>query len=209
MKNDKKKKGLLLSALGTGIASVGLMIAAAVTPAHEIGNDNGGDSSGDGSNKIILPEEELSHPKESESIFDKIPVFLRSLISIPLVIIGTLLMKLLNAALKVVVAPVISFLLGWLGIFLILLVIILLILKLLFPDKKLRELINVKLIITVLIGSFIIRVSQVVLPHVWDSYSDYEFTVTFLLGLTVVMIVVIPAVIKKRREPRIIYDMDI
>lgn len=208
MKNDKKKKGLLLSALGTGIASVGLMIAAAVTPAHEIGNDNAGDSSGNGSNKIILPEEEISHPSDDQSFFDKIPVFLRSIISIPLVLLGTLLMKLINAALKVVVAPVISFLLGWLGIFLILMVIILLILKLLFPDKKLRELINVKLIVTVLIGSFIIRLSQVVLPNIWNSYKDYEFAITFLLGLTVVMIVIIPAVIKKRREPKIIYSID-
>lgn len=208
MKNEKKKKGLLLSALGTGIASVGLMIAASVTPAHEIGSENNGDA-GDGENKITLNEGDVyAESKEKESIIDKIPMILRSIIAVPLMIIGTLLLKLMNAALKVIAMPIVSFLLGWLGIFLLLLLIILICLKLIFPDKKLRELINKKLIITVLIGSFIIRLTQVILPKVWNGYSDYEFAITLCEGLTVILIVLIPALIHKAKEPTLVYNID-
>lgn len=208
MKNDKKKKGLLLSALGTGIASIGLMIAASVTPAHEIGSENQGDT-GNNENKITLDESDVyAESKEKENILDKIPMILRSIIGVPLMIIGTILLKLMNAALKIVAMPIISFLLGWLGIFLLLLLIILICLKLIFPDKKLRELINKKLIITVLIGSLVIRLSQVILPNVWDSYSEYEFAITLCLGLIIIMIVIIPALIKKAKEPTLVYNMD-
>lgn len=208
MNGDKKKKAKLITTIGTAIASLGLMVAGAFASPEDILEYSKGEL--DDKNTTTITGDNYYHYETiKQSLIEKIPLILRAIIGVPLWLIGSLLIKLFNGVLKIVLSPIISFLLGWLFIFLLLLGIILLCLKLIFPNKKLKELINKKLIITVHIGSLIIRLSQIILPKIWSDYSYYEFSITLLLGLIVILIVLIPALIKKSKEPKLIIDMDV
>lgn len=209
MDKDRNKKVKIVTAISTGIATLGLMVAGAFASPSDI-LEYSKDQELDDKNQTTLSGDNYYHYEiKKESIIEKIPIVIRAIIGVPLWIIGTLLIKFFNGIVKLVLSPIISFLLGWLFIFLILFGIIILCLKLIFPDKKLKELVNKKIIITCLIGSLVIRLTQIILPKVWPDYSYFSFSITLILGLVVMLIVLIPALIKKGKEPKLIYDLDI
>lgn len=209
MGKDKKSKAKLITTIGTAIASLGLMVAGAFASPEDILEYSKDQELDDKNTTTLTGDNYFKYETIKESAIEKIPLIIRAVIGVPLWIIGTLLIKLFNSVLKLVLSPIISFLLGWLFIFLILLGILLLCLKVIFPDKKIKDLLSKKLIITCLIGSLIIRLSQIILRKVWNDYSIYEFTITLILGLVVILIVLIPALIKKSKEPKLIIDMDV
>lgn len=207
MEKKEKKKGLLFSAIAGGIATLSLAFTALATPAQEFHEEQEEGEQQD-PNKIVLPEVEEEHENTQESILEKIPILIRSAFCAVFWAIGTILLKIVKSAIAFVAHPVIAFFLGWLGIFGILFLIILICLKLLFPDKKLRELINKRILLTTIIGSLIIQCIRTFLPLFWEGYSDYEFTITFVSGLIVILIVLIPEIIKYASEPTIVYEFD-
>ena len=81
-------------------------------------------------------------------------------------------------------------------IFFILLIVVIIVLKLLFPNKKIRELVDKEMIFYLFISSIIIKIIDIFFKN-----SDYRYLIIFFLGL----IVIVPIIIKKSREPVIIY----
>lgn len=209
MNKDKKNKAKLVTTIGTAIASLGLMVAGAFASPEDI-LEYSKDQELDNKNTTTLSGDNYyKYETIKENIIEKIPLMIRAIIGVPLWLLGSFLIKLFNGVLKLVLSPFISFLLGWLFIFLLLFGIIILCLKMIFPDKKIKELINIRIIVIVLIGSLLIRISQIVLPKIWNDYTYYEYAITLILGLLVILSIVIPALIKKSKEPKLIIDMDI
>ena len=193
----KRKFAVVLSA---AVASAGLFLASAFSsPTDLLQNLRNNEDEHNATVEIAKME------YKKQSFIEQIPFLIRACVALPLWLIGTLLLKLISGLVKLVLSPVISFILSLLLIFFMLLGIILLVLKLLFPDKSIKELLSKKVIITTFIGSLIIKIVDVILKHTWTNYNNYRFLIIFILGLLTISIVIIPILIKKSREPRIIY----
>ena len=190
----------MLVALSAAATSAGLFLASAFSsPSDFLQNLRNNEDEHNATVEVAKIE------YKKQSFIEQIPYLIRACVALPLWLIGTLLLKLISGIVKLVLSPVISFILSLLLIFFILLGIILLVLKLLFPDKSIKELLTKKVIITTFIGSLIIKIVDVILKHTWTNYNDYRFLIIFILGLLTISIVIIPILIKKSREPRIIY----
>ena len=198
MEEKRKKKAVVV--LSAAIASAGLFLASAFSsPTDLLENLRNNEDEHNATVEIAQSE------YKKKSFIEQIPFLIRASLALPLWLVGTLLLKLISGLVKLVLSPIISFILSLLLIFFILLGIILLVLKLLFPDKSIKELLNKKIIITTFIGSLTIKTVDVILKHCWTNYNNYCFLIIFILGLIVISIVIVPILIKKSREPRIIY----
>ena len=192
-----------MAALAAGVASLGFMVASAFSSPTDI-LEGVRDSEDDENNiTIINVSKEI---KKKGSILEKIPFLIRALVGIPLWFLGTLLIKLVTGVVKLVLAPIISFVLAWLFVFLMLLCVILLCLKLLFPNTPIKEFINKNFLITVAICSLAIKAIDLFMNKIVSSYNNYRFLVIFILGLISISIVIVPIVIKKSKEPKLICD---
>lgn len=197
---EEKGKRKIAVALSAAVASAGLFLASAFSsPTDLLQNLRNNEDEHNATVEIAKME------YKKQSFIEQIPFLIRACVALPLWLIGTLLLKLISGLVKLVLSPVISFILSLLLIFFMLLGIILLVLKLLFPDKSIKELLSKKVIITTFIGSLIIKIVDVILKHTWTNYNNYRFLIIFILGLLTISIVIIPILIKKSREPRIIY----
>ena len=197
---EEKGKRKIAVALSAAVASAGLFLASAFSsPTDLLENLRNNEDEHNATVEIAKME------YKKQSFIEQIPFLIRACVALPLWLIGTLLLKLISGLVKLVLSPVISFILSLLLIFFILVGIILLVLKLLFPDKSIKELLSKKVIITTFIGSLIIKIVDVILKHIWTNYNNYRFLIIFILGLLTISVVIIPILIKKSREPRIIY----
>lgn len=197
---EKGKNKKVLVALSAAATSAGLFLASAFSsPSDLLQNLRNNEDEHNATVEVAKIE------YKKQSFIEQIPYLIRACVALPLWLIGTLILKFISGLVKLVLSPVISFILSLLLIFFILLGIILLVLKLLFPDKSIKELLTKKVIITTFIGSLIIKIVDVILKHTWTNYNDYRFLIIFILGLLTISIVIIPILIKKSREPRIIY----
>ncbi len=197
---EEKGKRKIAVVLSAAVASAGLFLASAFSsPTDLLENLRNNEDEHNATVEIAKME------YKKQSFIEQIPFLIRACVALPLWLIGTLLLKLISGLVKLVLSPVISFILSLLLIFFMLLGIILLVLKLLFPDKSIKELLSKKVIITTFIGSLIIKIVDVILKHTWTNYNNYRFLIIFILGLLTISIVIIPILIKKSREPRIIY----
>lgn len=197
---EKGKNKKVLVALSAAATSAGLFLASAFSsPSDLLQNLRNNEDEHNATVEVAKIE------YKKQSFIEQIPYLIRACVALPLWLIGTLILKFISGLVKLVLSPVISFILSLLLIFFILLGIILLVLKLLFPDKSIKELLTKKVIITTFIGSLIIKIVDVILKHTWINYNDYRFLIIFILGLLTISIVIIPILIKKSREPRIIY----
>ena len=197
---EKGKNKKVLVALSAAATSAGLFLASSFSsPSDLLQNLRNNEDEHNATVEVAKIE------YKKQSFIEQIPYLIRACVALPLWLIGTLILKFISGLVKLVLSPVISFILSLLLIFFILLGIILLVLKLLFPDKSIKELLTKKVIITTFIGSLIIKIVDVILKHTWTNYNDYRFLIIFILGLLTISIVIIPILIKKSREPRIIY----
>ena len=197
---EKGKNKKVLVALSAAATSAGLFLASAFSsPSDLLQNLRNNEDEHNATVEVAKIE------YKKQSFIEQIPYLIRACVALPLWLIGTLILKFISGLVKLVLSPVISFILSLLLIFFILLGIILLVLKLLFPDKSIKELLTKKVIFTTFIGSLIIKIVDVILKHTWTNYNDYRFLIIFILGLLTISIVIIPILIKKSREPRIIY----
>ncbi|MBR2578504.1 MAG: hypothetical protein IKE38_06175, partial [Erysipelotrichaceae bacterium] len=144
MKKDRKKKKIIATLAAT-ITGIGVLVSGAfASPEDVINNELNVD-------KAII-ETGAKEVKKS-SFLDKIPVFLRAVIGVPLWLVGHLIMKLVSTLLKVTLMPAWKFLIIWLVFFLIVLFIVVICIRILFPDMPLREILTKKLILSVAGGT--------------------------------------------------------
>lgn len=200
MKKNNDKKVVL--AFSTLIASFGLFVASAFSSPTDllenVRNDNDDDHN-------LIVEQAIKETK-TKSFVESIPYLIRVLIGIPLWFIGTVLIKLVTKLFKILLTPIIKFILMWLLLFVALFVVTLIILKILFPDKSLKELISKKMIISLLCSSLAINIIDFVFARIFENYHTYRFLVIFILGLISIVIVIVPLLIKESRRPKLIID---
>lgn len=143
---------------------------------------------------------------KKQGLIQRIPLFFKYLFLLPLWIIGNIIIRTFDKVLKLITMPVIKVLIKLLLTFLILFSIILIILKLLYPEKKLSELISKKLILVTFILSVILVVVDYILIKYLDNYVLYKDIVIFVLGLIGLIRIIYPFYKRKHNEPRIIYE---
>lgn len=194
---SKKNKNFFATVIAS-VAGIGILLASAFNSPEEVINDDLNE------NKVIVKSEIKN--KQKQSFVDRIPLFLRAIIGVPLWILGNLLIKLIDKLAKLTLMPFLKFLLMWFLLFLVILLIIVLCIKILFPEIPFRKIINKKLIINVAIGTFIISVVNIVMPLIWKEYVDYKYTVTFILGLVLIILNILPFIKEKSKINSIVYD---
>ncbi len=200
MKKGKNKKiALALSALAT---SAGLFLASAFSSPTDL-LENIKDGNDDDHNLIV---ETTLKVKNEKTFIERIPFIIKALLALPLWLIGTILIKLIASLFKLILSPILRLLLFWLLLFCLLFVITLIILKLIFPNKSLKELIGKKMIVSLLLSSLAITIIDFSFMRLFKEYEPYRFLVIFSLGLVSIGIVVIPLVVKESRTPKLIVD---
>lgn len=177
------KKKLLLS-ISITLASIGMLMANSDDLFKKADEDH---------ERIV---EMQTQYVRRQSFVERIPFIIRLCLGFPLWLLGTLIIKFVSTLIKIVISPVITFVLSALLIFFILLIVVVIVLKLLFPNKKIRELVDKEMIFYLFISSIIIKIIDIFFKN-----SDYRYLIIFILGL----IVIVPIIIKKSREPVIIY----
>lgn len=198
MKKNKKK---IIKTAAT-ISGIGVLIANLFESPKDIINNE------PINNAHIETINNKTHINLVSTIIEKIPLLFKIFVLIPLWIIGSIIIKIINKLLLLITSPILKFLLRTLIIFIILLIIVLLILKLLFPDKKIKELINKKLIISIFIASIILNITDLILMKN-TKYQKIKSIIIFSLGLILILLILRPFIIKKYYEPKIIYDHSI
>ena len=151
-----KKKNFIATVLAS-LAGIGILLASAFNSPDEIINDDLNE------NKAVVKSEIKN--KQKLSFIDRIPLFLKAIVGVPLWILGNLLLKLIDKLAKLTLLPFLKYLLIWFLLFLIILIIIALCIKLLFPEIPFRKIINKKLILNVAIGTFIISILNNFINH--------------------------------------------
>lgn len=194
---SKTKKNFFATFIAS-IAGIGILLTSAFNSPEEVINDDLNE------NKVIVKAEVKNRQKQS--FVDRIPLFLRAIIGVPLWILGNLLIKFVDKLAKLTLMPFLNFLLIWLLLFLIILLIIVLCIKILFPEIPFRKILNKKLILNVTIGTFIISIINVVMPLIFNNYIDYKYTVIFILGLILIIMNILPFVREKSKISAIVYD---
>lgn len=194
----RKKKKLIIAST---ISSIGLLTANLFSSPKEIIKNQ----TIDNSHIEIMNNNSYI---QSSSIIDKIPLLFKVLVLIPLWLLGTIVIKALNKLLLLIGSPLLRFLIRTLLIFLILLLIIIFILKLLFPNKKLKELITKKLILYTFVGSIVLNIVDLLLSKN-KKYQKIKNTVLLILGIIILLLILKPFIKKKYYEPKIIYDHSI
>lgn len=190
MDTSKIKKKLITFVVGIGVL-LGVVSAAKYdNPKELIDNKYKQD-------KDATIEEPLETKQASSSVANKIPAIIKSLLLLPLWIIGSLILNLLDKAIKLVGAPFLSFLLSVLFLFLILLFIVVSVIKFLCPELTLKQILNKKLVISVLVSSFVMVCLDRLFLNLFDSYENIRRLIRFVLGLLVILFLVLD-VIKSR-----------
>ena len=198
MKKNKKK---IIKTAAT-ISGIGVLIANLFESPKDIINNE------PINNAHIETYKNTKHVNLISRLIEKIPLIFKILVIIPLWIIGSLIIKIFNKLLLLITSPILKFILRTLIIFIILLIIVLLILKLLFPDKTIKELINKKLIISIFIASLILNITDLILMKN-SKYQKIKTIVLFSIGLLLLLLILRTFIFKKYYEPKIIYDHSI
>ena len=135
-----------------------------------------------------------------------IPVKIRTIFFVPLWAIGHILITLLEMLFQNIFIPIASQIGGFLVETLILLLVAAICIKILFPDMPWSKIFSKKFILSVLIGSVIIRIVDLILPHFIENYKTYRIIIKFTIGLIATGIILKPF-IKKKLENRVSYEI--
>ena len=135
-----------------------------------------------------------------------IPVKIRTIFFVPLWAIGHILITLLEMLFQNIFIPIASQIGGFLVETLILLLVAAICIKILFPDMPWSKIFSKKFILSVLIGSVIIRIVDLILPHFIENYKTYRMIIKFTIGLIATGIILKPF-IKKKLENRVTYEI--
>lgn len=206
MKKNKKRRKKLVAGTIAAATSAAILVGSSVTSNDEFlrqQNNNKEDH-------IMVIEEAI--PENIQETFamkicHAIPDIIKYCIVIPLWIAAHLLLKMIKALILGVLSPIISFIVHLLLLFILILLIIVICVKLMFPERPIKDILTKKLVIGVFIGCFLIELGDVLLPKVWQEFTDYRYLFQFVGGLIIVTIALIPYIkeyVKLKHEPQII-----
>ena len=147
-----------------------------------------------------------SFKERLKKLIYRIPVKIRTIFFVPLWAIGHILISLLEILFQNIFIPIVSQIGGFLVETAIILLIAAICIKIMFPDMPWSKIFSRKFILSVLIGSLVIRIVDLVLPHFIDNYKTYRMIIKFVIGLIATGIILKPF-IKKKLENRISYEI--
>ena len=147
-----------------------------------------------------------SFKERLKKLIYRIPVKIRTIFFVPLWAIGHILISLLEILFQNIFIPIVSQIGGFLVETAIILLITAICIKIMFPDMPWSKIFSRKFILSVLIGSLVIRIVDLVLPHFIDNYKTYRMIIKFVIGLIATGIILKPF-IKKKLENRISYEI--
>ncbi|MBR0461307.1 MAG: hypothetical protein IJJ00_01160 [Erysipelotrichaceae bacterium] len=197
MKRNRKKRRII-AILAATIAGIGVLLSGTYTTPEDLINNETADD------KTII--EAGSKQVRRSSFLERIPLFIRAIIGVPLWFIGHLILKAVNGLLKITLLPVWKFLITWLLLFLLILLIVVICIKLLFPELTLREILSKKLILTVAFGTLAITVIDLILPRFLENYDKFKYDCIYILGLVLIVLIMFPYIRKRVRTPKIIHE---
>ena len=195
--NNKKKKRLkqkLKIGAAATIVSASILLGASVEdPSSLI------DSSDDDSNHIVIEDNQKTG--FMETMVHRIPLVIRCLLLIPLWALGNLLIHILN--------PFKNVFLEFLLTFLVMTFIFVIIMKMLFPDMKLKDILNRKNLIILLLSSLGITVFNRVMIIINEDYRHYVAIFRFSIGIIILSLMLRPFIkLKRKIDSIIIPDID-
>ena len=147
-----------------------------------------------------------SFKERLKKLIYRIPVKIRAIFFVPLWAIGHILISLLEILFQNIFIPIVSQIGGFLVETAIILLVSAICIKIMFPDMPWAKIFSRKFILSVLIGSLVIRIVDLVLPHFIDNYKTYRMIIKFVIGLIATGIILKPF-IKKKLENRISYEI--
>ena len=147
-----------------------------------------------------------SFKERLKKLIYRIPVKIRAIFFVPLWAIGHILISLLEILFQNIFIPIVSQIGGFLVETAIILLVSAICIKIMFPDMPWSKIFSRKFILSVLIGSLVIRIVDLVLPHFIDNYKTYRMIIKFVIGLIATGIILKPF-IKKKLENRISYEI--
>ena len=208
---DKKKKAIL--GIMAGLTTFSVTLGSLFESAEELKRDypktpKAVVESIDDYSEDNLENNEVhdSFKERLKKLIYRIPVKIRTIFFVPLWAIGHVLISLAEMLFETLFVPLAQQIGGFLIETLILLLVAAVCIKILFPDMPWSKIFSKKFILSVLIGSVLIRILDIVLPRFIENYKTYRLIVKFTLGLIATGIILKPF-IKKKLENRVSYEI--
>ena len=208
---DKKKKAIL--GIMAGLTTFSVTLGSLFESAEELKRDypktpKAVVESIDDYSEDNLENSEVhdSFKERLKKLIYRIPVKIRTIFFVPLWAIGHVLISLAEMLFETLFVPLAQQIGGFLIETLILLLVAAVCIKILFPDMPWSKIFSKKFILSVLIGSVLIRILDIVLPRFIENYKTYRLIVKFTLGLIATGIILKPF-IKKKLENRVSYEI--
>ena len=208
---DKKKKAML--GIMAGLTTFSVTLGSLFESAEELKRDypktpKAVVESIDDYSEDNLENNEVhdSFKERLKKLIYRIPVKIRTIFFVPLWAIGHVLISLAEMLFETLFVPLAQQIGGFLIETLILLLVAAVCIKILFPDMPWSKIFSKKFILSVLIGSVLIRILDIVLPRFIENYKTYRLIVKFTLGLIATGIILKPF-IKKKLENRVSYEI--
>lgn len=155
------------------------------------------------------PEQEKQKSVFEEKLRDliyRIPVKVRMFLCVPLWFLGTFLISLTDLLANTLLAPIGHIILNFVLHVLLLLAVIGICVKILFPDMPWSKIFNKRTLLLTILGSILLSLCDIFMPMVWEDYRLYRNIAKFVLGLTVILIILRPFLKKKWKE-RFTYEI--
>lgn len=182
---DKKqlKKKVEIS-LAASVASFSILTATMIDNPSELFSTYQDDDK----NHLVLASKDK---KQASPFINKIPLWIKVFLIIPLWALGSLLLK--------IVKPFTNLFLRFIVTFLVLSLITYIVMKLLFPDLKFKDIFNKRTIIILLVTSFVLTIASLLLPLLDKEYRNFIIVVDFVGGLLGLTITLLPLIIIKKK----------
>lgn len=131
------------------------------------------------------------------------PIVVKILIGVPLWAVGWTVSHLFGLLFANILSPVLSVVLKWIIGFVILAIIFAIIMKLIFPDKKLKEILRPRNLLFLLLGAVILGAIDFVLGLSWPDYSKFKWILMFAGGIMVLAAISIPFIIRNKNKAKL------
>ncbi|MBQ6369031.1 MAG: hypothetical protein IJJ17_03030 [Parasporobacterium sp.] len=136
----------------------------------------------------------------ARSLIYKIPTAVRAVVGVPLWAAGYAILHLLSGVYSVLLAPVISHIIGFVLCAVILLAVFVLTMKSIFPKMPLKKILSKGNIIRVLIGAAVLKVLDIVLPLFWPDYTRFKYMIMVAAGVIALAVIILPRILRKRHR---------
>ena len=140
-------------------------------------------------------------------IAQKVPDVLKFILSIPIWLFTHIVLAAVKKIFLKIMTPILAYLLHFLLMAILTLAIIVLIVKLLFPEKKVKEILNRKLVLYVCISDLLSDLTDFLFTKYIDGFGPYSDLYQFIFGLFVITFALIPYIqlyVKEKNKPVII-----